>query len=88
MYIYIYIYIKLYIYIYVYIYIHIALTSQDVAGRYHLIQCMNVLVLGSQLPHEIVNLLYSKLIVDKKLTVLWGSCLAQTSQLMHCLKYE
>ena len=28
--------------------------------------------------HKIVNLLYSKLIVNHLLTILWGSCLSQT----------
>ena len=39
----------------------------------HLTQCIHHSILECQLPHKIVNLLCSKLIVNNKLTILWGS---------------
>jgi hypothetical protein len=39
--------------------------------KHHLTQCINSMVVESQLPHQIVISLYLKLIVDSELTVLW-----------------
>ena len=39
---------------------------------------LHLLVLQSQLPHKIVNLLFIPVIVENKLTSLWGSWLSKT----------
>ena len=35
-------------------------------------QCINQMVLESQLPHKIVNSLFHSIIVNNELTILWG----------------
>jgi hypothetical protein len=39
----------------------------------HLTECVNRMVLESQLPHKIVNLLFTITNQDNKLTILWGT---------------
>ena len=46
--------------------------SVDVLQVY-LTECIYQLVLESQLPHKTVNLIFSSVIVNNKLTILWGS---------------
>ena len=40
-------------------------------AKSHMRRCIGSLILESQLPHKIVNLLYSKPIVNNKLMILW-----------------
>ena len=41
-------------------------------GRVHLAQCINPLVLESQLPYKAVHLIFLPGMVNKELTILWG----------------
>ena len=50
--------------------------NQAELARFHLTECTNSLVLESQLPHEIIDLLFItdfQLIFSSKLAILWGS---------------
>jgi len=42
-------------------------------------------VLESELPHNIVNSLFTITYLKIQLTVSWGSCLSQTNQSIHCV---
>jgi hypothetical protein len=46
----------------------------------YLTQCFNQSVLESQLPHKTVNWISLSVIVNKKLTILWGSRLPKIDQ--------
>ena len=49
-----------------------------VTSKPHLTECIYQLVLESQLPHKTVNLTFQLVIVNNKLTILWGSWLSKT----------
>ena len=44
-----------------------------IQGRAHLTECFNFMVLESQLPHQIVNLLFTGNELNIKLTIFGGS---------------
>jgi len=54
---------------------------------FHLTQCMNWMVLESWLSHDIVNLLYSQLMVNSKSTILWGGWPSKIIWFIHCVRW-
>ena len=52
----------------------------------HLTEFINEMIIDSQLPHKIVNLLFIITYWNNKLTVLWGSWLSKTIELIHSVR--
>ena len=52
----------------------------------YLTTCTYQLDLESQLPHKIVNLIFTIINQNMKLTVLWETALSKTNQEIHCVK--
>ena len=55
------------------IYLH-----EPLPACYHFTECFHQLVLESQLPHKIVDLLFTIAYSNIKFTVSWGSCFSET----------
>ena len=53
---------------------------------FYLTDCIYELVLESQLPHKIVNIMFTITNQNTELTVLWGSWLSKMNQKKHCVR--
>ena len=74
--------------------VDLATYSSDFRGnqtrKFHhvyLRQCIYELVWGRQLPNNIVNLIFKLVVVNNKLTNLWGSWLSKTFWSIHSVRY-
>ena len=56
--------------------------------RSHLTECINQMVSESQLPHKIVNLLFTSTNLNNNLMILWGIWLSETIWLIHSVRWE